>query len=73
MKEHRYRITIEYIAQPDGSPPSSAQTLRFEVGNHDEILGIVNRIQQRGDLPPDKARPFAVSSLWFESSGGATA
>jgi hypothetical protein len=65
MKQHRYRITVEHLALPDGSAPTHTEPLEFEVGNHDDLLGIVTRSKQRGDLPPGDATAFAVGFKLF--------
>lgn len=65
MKQHRYRITVEHLALPDGSPPPQAEALRFETGNHDDMLAIVARMRQRGDLPEADATAFAVGLKLF--------
>ena len=65
MKQHRYRITVEHLALPDGSPPGPDRSLRFEAGNHDDILAIVARMGQRGDLPPADATALAVGLKLF--------
>ncbi len=65
MKQHRYRVTVEQLALPDGSPPPEPRTLAFETGNHDEILGIVDRIRARGDLPEADATSLAIGLKLF--------
>jgi len=65
MKQHRYRISIEHLALPDGSPPPHASSLSFETGNHDDIIAIVERMRQRGDLPEAEATSFAVGLKLF--------
>lgn len=65
MKQHHYRITVEHLELPDGSAPAQPATLTFEVGNHDDILSIVNRIKQRGDLPAEQATALAVGLKLF--------
>lgn len=65
MKQHRYRITVEHLALPDGSPPPEARTLSFEAGNHDDILSIVARLSGRSDLPEVDAAAFGVGLKLF--------
>jgi len=33
MKQHRYRITVDYLADKDGTPPAAPSSLQFETGN----------------------------------------
>ncbi len=65
MKQHRYQITVEHIALPDGSPPPEARSLQFLTGNHDDILNIVDKVRQRGDLPEADATAFAIGLKLF--------
>lgn len=65
MKQHHYRVTVEHLALPDGSAPAAANPLTFEVGNHDDLMAIVARAQQRGDLPAEEAIAFAVGLKLF--------
>lgn len=65
MKQHRYRVTVEHLAHADGTPSHHPAPLRFDVGNHDEMLAIVERLRQRDDLPPDSAAPLAIGLKLF--------
>jgi len=65
MKQHHYRVTVEHLALPDGSTPTPPSELRFEVGNHDDILAIVGRMRGRGDLPEADATALAVGLKLF--------
>lgn len=64
MKKHRYRITIEYFADKEGEPVS-VPPLKFEVGNHDEILSIIEKIKSRNDFNADDATAFGVGLKLF--------
>lgn len=64
MKQHRYRITVEPLFDADGQP-ATRPPLQFEVGNHDELLGIVERVRARGDLEPAAAVPLAIGLKLF--------
>lgn len=64
MKEHRYRITVEHLSTPREDSPLHAP-LRFESGNHDEILGIVDRMRERGRFDDDTAAALAVGLKLF--------
>ncbi|PJK09176.1 hypothetical protein CO614_01820 [Lysobacteraceae bacterium NML120232] len=59
MKQHQFRVTVEYLADADGHPVQSAP-LQFNAPNHDNILEIVERIAQREDFTPEMAARFAV-------------
>lgn len=63
--KHRYRITVEHLSDPKGVPSTSKEPLQFEVGNHDELFSIVDRIRQRGDFDQDSATAFAIGLKLF--------
>lgn len=65
MKQHRYRVTVEHLSDPQGAPSAYADALQFEVGNHDDIFAIVARMRQRGDLDEQAATAFAVGLKLF--------
>jgi Domain of Unknown Function with PDB structure (DUF3861) len=50
MNSYRYKITVEALTEAKGEPVEG-QTLSFEAANHDDILGIVERMRAR--LPFD--------------------
>lgn len=65
MKQHRYRISVEHLADPQGRPPVDATPLVFETGNHDDILKIVERLRGHPALPPESAAAFGVGLKLF--------
>lgn len=65
MKQHRYRITVEHLSDPDGAPSSHPAPLQFEVGNHDDILAVVARLTQRTDLDAASATALGVGLKLF--------
>ena len=46
MKQHRYRVTLEYLADTEGNS-QQAEPLIFEAGSHDEMIGIVELARSR--------------------------
>ncbi|HEX8606676.1 MAG TPA: DUF3861 domain-containing protein [Pseudoduganella sp.] len=64
MKQHRYRVTLEHLQDPGGNPVTRAP-LAFEVGNHDDIFAIVERMRGRADFSPETATAFAVGLKLF--------
>lgn len=50
MKQHQYEIQVKHLSDAKGQPSTYPQALVFEVGNHDDIFKIVERIKSRGDL-----------------------
>ncbi|MFV7706826.1 DUF3861 domain-containing protein [Shewanella algae] len=65
MKQHKYRISVEHLEDQNGLPSSYQQALKFEVGNHDDIFAIVDKIKQRQDFDEDQAAAFAVGLKLF--------
>jgi hypothetical protein len=57
MNAYRYKITVEALTEAMGEPVEG-RSLCFEVANHDDILGIVDRLRAR--LPFDES---TVASL----------
>jgi hypothetical protein len=51
MTSYRYKITVEALTGANGEPVEG-QTLSFEAENHDDILGVVERMRAR--LPFDE-------------------
>ncbi|MDN0109092.1 DUF3861 domain-containing protein [Yersinia mollaretii] len=69
MPGYRYRITVEPLTDRKGEPVDKA-LVTFEVENHDEILGIIERLQAREDLNfgKDKTAAFAVGLKLFSET-----
>ena len=63
-KGHRYRITVEHLATPreDGTirPP-----LSFEAVNHDDVLGIAERVTAGFRYARDESAALAVGLKLF--------
>ncbi|HEY8606192.1 MAG TPA: DUF3861 domain-containing protein [Noviherbaspirillum sp.] len=64
MKQHRYQVTLHHLADPDGNP-ADRPPLQFEVGNHDDIFAIVERMRQRTDFTPEAATALGVGLKLF--------
>lgn len=64
MKTHRYRITVEHVAAPDGQPVDT-RPLVFETGHQDDLFGMVDRMRSRGDIAPEEAAPLALGLKLF--------
>ena len=65
MKQHRFRITVEHLADADGHPSTHTAPLQFEAGNHDDILALVERTRERGDFDAQTAAAFTVGLKLF--------
>lgn len=64
MKQHQYRVRLEHLADAKGQPSDKAP-LEFEIGNHDDILSIVERIRARGDFDANRSAALAVGLKLF--------
>lgn len=64
MKQHQYRVTLEYIADPDGNRQQK-DPLVFEAKCHDEILGIVDLARKRELLDVPSTTALIVGQKLF--------
>lgn len=69
MPGYRYRITIEPLTDRKGEVIDKAP-VTFEAENHDEILGIIERLQAREDLDfgQEKTAAFALGLKLFSET-----
>jgi hypothetical protein len=65
MKQHRYRITVEHIADQDGQAIAPPPSLQFEALNHDDILAVVERVRAKSDFDAQTATNLAVGLKLF--------
>ena len=59
MKQHQYRVTLEYVADADNNPVNVAP-LQFDAPNHDEILALIAKMSARSDLSQVDVTRFVV-------------
>ncbi len=64
MKGYRYRVTVEPLEDSKGEPIREAP-LSFETVNHDELLGLVQRVRQRGEFDEDTAASLLIGLKLF--------
>jgi hypothetical protein len=64
MNSYRYKITVEALTGAKGEPVEG-QTLSFEAANHDDILGIVERMQARLPFDGDTIASLGVGLKLF--------
>jgi hypothetical protein len=60
---HSYRITVQSLTPVPAA--DTAPSISFEVSNHDEILGLTERVAARGILPKEEAAEFTVGLKLF--------
>lgn len=59
MKQHQYRVTLEYLADQNGNAVD-AEPLVFDAPNHDEIFTLIDKVRERTGLPETQAQRFVV-------------
>ena len=64
MNSYRYRVTVEALTGAKGEPVEG-RTLWFEAANHDDILGIVERMQARLPFDEDTVASLGVGLKLF--------
>ena len=61
---HRFRVTVEHVADPPVAS-GSERSLRFEAANHDDLLDVVERVRERRIVPEEEAAEFAIGLKLF--------
>ena len=64
MNSYRYKITVEALTGAKGEPVKG-RTLSFEAANHDDILGIVDRMRARLPFDEDTIASLGVGLKLF--------
>jgi len=64
MDSYRYKITVEALTGAKGEPVEG-RALSFEAANHDDILGIVERMQTRLPFDGDTIASLGVGLKLF--------
>lgn len=44
MKQHQYEVTVKHLADAQGNPSTYTEELQFQVGNHDDIFKILEKL-----------------------------
>ena len=65
MKQHQYHVTVQHLADAQGNPSSYTEKLEFDVGNHDDIFVILQRLQQAELFDEQTTKSFAVGLKLF--------
>ena len=58
---------MEHLTDAQGAP-SKHEPLQFEVGNHDDIIAIVERLRDRDDFNDETAAAFGVGIKLFSEA-----
>ncbi len=46
MKQHQYHVSVQHLADAKGQPSNYGENIEFNVGNHDDIFEIVERLKK---------------------------
>ena len=64
MNPYRYKITVEALTGAKGEPVEG-QILSFEAANHDDLLGIVDRMRARLPFDSDTVASLGIGLKLF--------
>jgi Domain of Unknown Function with PDB structure (DUF3861) len=64
MNSYRYKVTVEALTDGKGES-TEGRTLSFEAANHDDILGIVERMRARLPFDEDTIASLGVGLKLF--------
>jgi hypothetical protein len=64
MSAHQYRITLEYLGGRHAGPELHAP-LRFEVGNHDDLFAIIDKVRHADMLDAETSAALALGMKLF--------
>ena len=64
MNSYRYKITVEALTGAKGEPVEG-QILSFEAANHDDLLGIVDRMRARLPFDSDTVASLGIGLKLF--------
>ena len=65
MKQHRYEVTVKHLADAQGNPSAYSEALQFQVGNHDDIFKILEKLQASQLLDEESTKAFTVGLKLF--------
>ncbi len=65
MKQHKYHVTVQHLEDAKGQPSTYSDNLDFDVGNHDDIFKIVERLQTAKFFDEETTKAFAVGLKLF--------
>lgn len=65
MKQHQYLVTVQHLADAKGQPSNYDENIEFNVGNHDDIFEIVERLKKTEFFDEETTQAFAVGLKLF--------
>jgi hypothetical protein len=64
MNSYRYKVTVEALTGAKGEPVEG-RSLTFETANHDDVLGIAERLQNGLPFAADESAALAIGLKLF--------
>lgn len=65
MKQHQYEVTVKHLADAQGNPSTYTEELQFQVGNHDDIFKILEKLQASQLLDEESTKAFVIGLKLF--------
>ncbi len=65
MKQHQYHVSVQHLADAKGQPSNYSENIEFNVGNHDDIFEIVERLKKAEFFDDETTKSFAVGLKLF--------
>ncbi|MBJ8451507.1 DUF3861 domain-containing protein [Acinetobacter bereziniae] len=65
MKQHQYHVSVQHLADAKGQPSNYCENIEFNVGNHDDIFEIVERLKKAEFFDDETTKAFAVGLKLF--------
>jgi len=65
MKQHQYHVAVQHLADAQGNPSTYTEKLEFDVGNHDDLFVILERLKQAELFDEQTTKSFVVGLKLF--------
>lgn len=65
MKQHKYHVTVQHLEDAQGNPSIYDENIEFDVGNHDDIFKIVERLKGAEFFDEETTKAFAIGLKLF--------
>ena len=65
MKQHQYHVSVQHLADAKGQPSNYSENIEFNVGNHDDIFEIVERLKKADFFDDETTKSFGVGLKLF--------
>lgn len=65
MKQHQYHVTVQHLVDAKGQPSTYDENIEFNVGNHDDIFKIVERLNAAEFFDQETTKAFAIGLKLF--------